>query len=167
MFSSSLSIPNSLCRQRRCLPSATIWASCGRPVLVRALVFLLQHRVQHSHCFVDFSITVFAVWYWASDCLRYSTTVPVPCYCFCSWSWSDAFSQSSARFSDLGTSVVLTFDMDTDYGATAGLGGSFQCTLLLTYAGSSDLDICSWSSGSSIVWISPSVVPSSNVSLDV
>lgn len=59
------------------------------------------------------------------------------------------FLQSSARFSDTGTSVVLTFDMDTDYGANTGLGASFNCPLLLSYPGSSDSDLCSWTSGSS------------------
>lgn len=57
------------------------------------------------------------------------------------------FLQSSARFSDTGTSVVLIFDMDTDYGASAGLQGYFDCPLLLSYPGVSDSDLCSWTSG--------------------
>lgn len=55
--------------------------------------------------------------------------------------------QLSARFSDLGTSLVVTFDNATDYGATANLGGSFDCPLLLDYPGASDSDACTWTSG--------------------
>lgn len=55
--------------------------------------------------------------------------------------------QSTARFSDTGTSVLITFDNNTDYGAVSNLGGSFACPLLIVYPGASDLDECSWTSG--------------------
>ncbi|CAM9335914.1 unnamed protein product, partial [Hapterophycus canaliculatus] len=54
---------------------------------------------------------------------------------------------SSARFSDTGTSVLVTFDQDTDYGAAGGLAGSFECPSLFTYDGASDLDVCAWTTG--------------------
>lgn len=55
--------------------------------------------------------------------------------------------QSSARFSDTGTSVVVAFDQDTDYGTVSSLGGSFACPLLFNYDGASDLDACAWTTG--------------------
>ena len=55
--------------------------------------------------------------------------------------------QSKARFSDTGTSLLITFNNNTDYGAVTNLGGSFACPLLLVYPGASDLDACAWTSG--------------------
>ncbi|CAM9866176.1 unnamed protein product, partial [Pylaiella littoralis] len=56
----------------------------------------------------------------------------------------------SARISDTGTSVLLTFDQDTDYGEVTKVGGSFECSLLLDYPGVSGEDACSWTSAASI-----------------
>lgn len=53
----------------------------------------------------------------------------------------------SARFSDTGTSVLVTFDQNTDYGEVTNIGGSFDCALLLDYPGVNDADACSWTSG--------------------
>lgn len=55
--------------------------------------------------------------------------------------------QSTARFSDTGTSVLITFDNNTDYGAVSNLRGSFACPMLFVYPGASDLDACAWTSG--------------------
>lgn len=55
--------------------------------------------------------------------------------------------QLSAGVSDLGTALIVTFDIDTDYGATVNLGGSFECLLLLDYPGVNELDVCTWTSG--------------------
>lgn len=55
--------------------------------------------------------------------------------------------QTGARFSDTGAGFAVTFDRDTDYGASLPLGGTFKCPLLLDYPGASDSDICSWTSG--------------------
>lgn len=55
--------------------------------------------------------------------------------------------QLEARFSDTGATLIIAFDEDTDYGASAPLGGSFECPLLLDYPGATDLDVCSWTSG--------------------
>ncbi|CAM9463784.1 unnamed protein product, partial [Ectocarpus sp. 12 AP-2014] len=74
---------------------------------------------------------------------------------------------SGARFSDTGTSMLVTFAQDTDYGAVADLGGSFDCPLLLDYPGGSDADVCSWTSAASIqvtLHYNASVVPSDVIS---
>ncbi|CBJ25633.1 conserved unknown protein [Ectocarpus siliculosus] len=74
---------------------------------------------------------------------------------------------SGARFSDTGASMLVTFAQDTDYGAVADLGGSFDCPLLLDYPGGSDADVCSWTSAASIqvtLHYNASVVPSDVIS---
>ncbi|CAM9347803.1 unnamed protein product, partial [Scytosiphon promiscuus] len=73
---------------------------------------------------------------------------------------------SSARFSDTGTSIVVTFDQDTDYGAVAELGGSFNCPSLFYYDGASDFDTCAWTTAASVIATlnyNASVVPSDSI----
>ncbi|CAM9276212.1 unnamed protein product, partial [Discosporangium mesarthrocarpum] len=55
------------------------------------------------------------------------------------------------QFSDTGTHINLLFDSPTDFGAVGSLDlYSFSCPLLLSYPSSSDLDLCSWTSDSSV-----------------